>query len=88
MKKVNFGALALVVGLGAAFATDSATSKTFDTLYGQRSDGSWIEVTPQTEAEYHCVSSSQVCKATFPQDPNEDQSGRVISQNNGTYMLK
>jgi hypothetical protein len=88
MKKLNGGIIAAVVGLLFAIGVQEASSKSVNPEYGQLSNGTWILVTPQTEADYACESSSSVCKARFPQDPNQSTSGMQITANNGVYELQ
>ncbi|MDP2414361.1 MAG: hypothetical protein Q8M41_10600 [Daejeonella sp.] len=86
MKKVNFGLIAAAVGLIFALGSQEVASRNLDQEYARLSDGSWILVTPATEAEYACEPSSEVCKATFPQDPNQSTIGMVITSDNGVYL--
>lgn len=88
MKKSSLTAFALVLGLALAFGTTEGKAKRFDSEYARLSDGSWILVTPETEEQYRCVTDINPCKATFPQDPNTDQSGMVITSPEGVYELR
>jgi hypothetical protein len=69
---VKLSALALILGLGAAFA--SAAPHRFATkTWGLQSNGTYVDVTGQSDpADYHCTSSSNTCTAVYPaaQDPN------------------
>lgn len=85
MKKANLGVIAAAVGLLFALGTQDVTSRNLDQEYARLSDGSWILVTPATEEQFACEPSSEVCKATFPQDPNQSTSGMVITSDNGVY---
>ncbi len=88
MKKVNFGLIAAAVGLIFALGSQEVASRNLDQEYARLSDGSWILVTPATEEQYACEPSSEICKATFPQDPNQSTSGMVITSDNGVYTLQ
>lgn len=79
---MNLAILAVLVGTGAAItSTHAATKKQSQVLWGQKSNGTWV----QTTAGARCTSATQVCKEDFPsgQDPNVNQSGGTIVTNNG-----
>jgi len=65
--KVSLSALALLVGIGAAFATTSKRSNE-DRRWGLNSSGQYIEV--GSEDVYDCLPGGPVCTATYPTDVN------------------
>lgn len=71
MKKIkfNFGAIAVVLGLTAAFAFKSPEVREDQVLWTRISPtgNTWTDNIPSTAG---CEPSSQVCKAYFPDDYN------------------
>lgn len=68
--KVSLGALALMLGMGAAFATTH--HQTLDKKWGlNRSTGMYEEVTGLSEGtDYACTDGDDICTAQFPADVN------------------
>ena len=85
MKKVNFGVLAVVLGLGAALSTQAARIEKPDNVYGHLEDGSWVLVTPETEELYRCETASDICKASFTSDPNQPGAEMTGVPQDGIY---
>ncbi|WEA00728.1 DUF6520 family protein [Mucilaginibacter sp. SJ] len=77
--KLNFAAIAVLLGTGAAFAT---SAKPADVKWRQLSNGSYQQVT----AAYTCSGATGICTVSYPtgQDPNIDNSNPV-SQEAGTF---
>ena len=77
--KLNFAAIAVLLGTGAAFATSAkpANVKWHLTASGYQ----------QVTGTYRCITSSNICTVTYPagQDPNLDPSNPV-SQETGTFQ--
>ncbi len=62
--KINLALIAVLFGIGAAFAsTQKASAKQGSVLWGLEIDGvTW----KQTTVGAHCTAASQVCKEDFP----------------------
>jgi len=84
--KVKLSALAIILGIGAAFA--SATPHAFASKkWALLSDGSYLEVTGQVKgSDYQCDNASRTCTAVYPaaQDPNTNPAN-PISTETGTF---
>jgi len=84
--KVKLSALAIILGLGAAFA--SASPHAFaNKKWALLSDGNYLDVTGQVKgSDYQCDNSSHTCTAVYPatQNPNVNPAN-PISQEIGTF---
>jgi hypothetical protein len=84
--KVKLSVLAMLVGLGSAFAT----RKPLDDNHKWSRDavsGAYTDITgQQLGTDYSCDNGSDVCTATYPaaQDPNVNASG-AISVETGVF---
>lgn len=88
MKSLNVKVLAVVLGIAGALASQSATSKTDDPVYGRTPEGEWIRVTSTTESQRACVSSEDACKAAFSSNPNSPGAEMTeLIEDNGVYAL-
>lgn len=77
--KLNFGAIAVLLGTGAAFAT---SAKPADVKWRILSAGTYQKVT----TSYSCSLSTNTCTVSYPtgQDPNIDDSNPT-AQESGTF---
>lgn len=77
--KLNFAAIAVLLGTGAAFAT---SAKPADVKWRILSTGAYQKVT----AAYSCTTSPNTCTVSYPlgQDPNIDPSNPT-AQESGTF---
>lgn len=69
--KVSLSAMALILGIGAAFAT--APHRSLDTKKWSlnRSTGQYEDITGQAMGnDYECLADNQTCTAEFPSDVN------------------
>lgn len=69
--KVSISAMALILGMSAAFAT-AGHRNLDDKKWGvNRSTGMYEDITGQSEdTEYECNSDEGICTETFPSDVN------------------
>jgi hypothetical protein len=78
--KVKLAMLAMVIGLGSAFATVKHHALSDRKWSRDASSGQYQDITGQTQGiEYDCDLASSVCTATYPegQNPNSDASNPV-----------
>ncbi|MCX2450056.1 DUF6520 family protein [Pedobacter sp. PLR] len=76
--KSTFLALAIVAGVGGAFATKAAnTSSTLDPMYSWTGSNSFTGTIPQAQLHYGCSGSKAVCATgTNVDDPLDVQTIR------------
>jgi hypothetical protein len=70
--KVKLASAAIILGLGAAFAT-AAPHRFSNKTWGKEPTGGYIDVTGQHQGtDYTCSTGTTVCTAVYPatQDPN------------------
>ncbi|OCX54303.1 hypothetical protein BEL04_08575 [Mucilaginibacter sp. PPCGB 2223] len=78
--KVKLAALAMVIGLGSAFATVKHVALSDRKWSYDASLDQYTDITGQQKGiNYDCDEASSVCTATYPQaqDPNQDDSNPV-----------
>jgi len=69
--KISFAALAVVLGLGSAFATTTYHPFSNKTWGLNQATGLYIDVTGQTKGvDYSCASSTKICTEDYPSDVN------------------
>ncbi|MFB9844027.1 DUF6520 family protein [Mucilaginibacter ginsenosidivorans] len=69
--KVSITALALVLGVGTAFATTAYRPFTNKTWALNPSTGLYMDITGQVRGvDYNCTGASGTCTADFPSDVN------------------
>ncbi|WP_219124113.1 hypothetical protein [Mucilaginibacter sp. 21P] len=79
-------AVAMILGVGSALISAAAPSHFANKVWGHRSDGSYVDLTGKTPADYSCTSSSAVCTATYPQNQNPNVNpANPISTTSGTF---